>query len=374
MTYIKKSQILIIIIGCIFVYILFNFWPWSSQTFTTNNQQYYRKSSPSDKGKIHKGKPSTATTVQTNKEDHRDVKKLINNIDVIITFSKAKDNRGLQQKFEVTVSSMFKWATVPLSLHIIGDDESKDLAGRILEGAASKYNATYMMVSLDVEHLAKELHEIVKEMQPYFSYSPEAYYSDALFFLSMALHKVLPLTITKVIMLDADLKFNADIVKLYEEFYKFSDDNVMAIARENQPVYRHTFSLYRTKHRGTRVGDPPPNGLTGFNSGVLLLDLDKMRSSGRYNSLLTASSVKSLTTEYSFQGHLGDQDFFSLVSMVHENLFYILPCTWNRQLCDWWRDKGYEDVFDLYFKCEGHINIYHGNCNTAIPVLDWEKN
>jgi hypothetical protein len=53
--------------------------------------------------------------------------------------------------------------------------------------------------------------------------------------------------------------------------------------------------------------------------------------------------------------------------------FYILPCSWNRQLCIWWKDKGYESVFDLYFKCEGHINIYHGNCNTEIPKLDWEK-
>ncbi|XP_069113450.1 xyloside xylosyltransferase 1-like [Argopecten irradians] len=365
MIYIKKSQFLTLIIGCILVYILFNFWPWSSQTFTTNNQKYY-----TSMDQVQREKPAT-TRVKAKQQE--DVRKKIYNIDVIITFSKAKDNRGLQQKFEVTVSSMFKWASVPLSLYIIGDDESKGLADSIIEGAAAKHNARYTMMPLDVEHLAKELHEIVKEMQPYFSYKPGAYYSDALFFLSMALHKVLPLSISNVIMLDADLKFNTDIAKLYEEFYKFSEENVMGIARENQPVYRHTFSLYRTKHRGTRVGDPPPNGLTGFNSGVLLLDLEKMRSSDRYNSLLTASSVKSLTTEYSFQGHLGDQDFFTLVSMSHENLFYILPCTWNRQLCEWWRDKGYQDVFDLYFKCEGHINIYHGNCNTPLPVLDWEK-
>lgn len=173
-------------------------------------------------------------------------------------------------------------------------------------------------------------------------------------------------------MLDCDLKFNADIYQLYNHFSQFSKDNVIGIAREAQPVYRHNLHMYRNKIKDTRVGDPPPNGLTGFNSGVLLLDLDKMRKSELYNSLLTAETVKALTEKYMFKGHLGDQDFYSLISLEHEELFHVLSCTWNRQLCTWWRDNGYKDVFDQYFQCEGHINIYHGNCNTEIPTLDWE--
>lgn len=173
-------------------------------------------------------------------------------------------------------------------------------------------------------------------------------------------------------MMDADLKFNQDIKELYMLFNNFSDSNVMGLARENQPVYRHILSTYRASHPGTRLGDPPPNGITGFNSGVLLLNLDNMRKSEKYNSLINSKYVKELTEKFSFKGNLGDQDFFSLLSLEHEELFYILPCTWNRQLCIWWKDKGYESVFDFYYKCEGHINIYHGNCNTQIPKLDWE--
>ena len=66
-------------------------------------------------------------------------------------------------------------------------------------------------------------------------------------------------------------------------------------------------------------------------------------------------------------GHLGDQDFFTLLSMRHDNLFHHLPCTWNRQLCDWWRNHGYADIFHRYYSCSGHIDILHGNCNTPIP-------
>ena len=39
-------------------------------------------------------------------------------------------------------------------------------------------------------------------------------------------------------MLDADLKFRDDITRLHELFNKFSDTNIIGIARENQPVYK----------------------------------------------------------------------------------------------------------------------------------------
>ena len=169
-------------------------------------------------------------------------------------------------------------------------------------------------------------------------------------------------------MLDVDIKFASDIKHLWAQFDNFKDTNIIGIARDGQPVYRHVFWQYRNENPGTRVGNPPPNGLTGFYSGVLLLDLERMRQSELYHSLITAESVDKLTKKFHFKGHLGDQDFFSLLSMEHEELFYVLPCNWNRQLCQWWRQHGYADVFDQYYKCDGHIHIWHGNCNTPIPT------
>ncbi|XP_009584323.1 PREDICTED: xyloside xylosyltransferase 1, partial [Fulmarus glacialis] len=133
------------------------------------------------------------------------------------------------------------------------------------------------------------------------------------------------------------------------------------------PLCRHTFWQYRRENPQTKVGDPPPDGLPGFNSGVLLLNLEAMRQSKLYNQLLEPAMVQKLTEKYHFKGHLGDQDFFTMVGMEHPELFHVLDCTWNRQLCTWWRDHGYSDVFDQYFQCEGEVKIYHGNCNTPIP-------
>lgn len=133
------------------------------------------------------------------------------------------------------------------------------------------------------------------------------------------------------------------------------------------PLPRHTFWQFRHDNPKTRVGSPPPEGLPGFNSGVMLLNLEAMRQSPLYDRLLEPAQVQQLADKYHFRGHLGDQDFFTMIGMEHPELFHVLDCTWNRQLCTWWRDHGYSDVFDAYFRCEGHVKIYHGNCNTPIP-------
>ncbi|XP_067941991.1 xyloside xylosyltransferase 1-like isoform X2 [Watersipora subatra] len=272
-------------------------------------------------------------------------------------------------RMPVVTTSFKKSSETPIIFVIIGDAESQSIAESTLSKATAGdgISTAYKIASLDAELLARELHAVVEPMQRYFSSKPGAYYSDSLFFLSIAIHRVLPDSINKVIMLDADLKFRSDIADLYSLFDEFTDENIIGIARENQPVYRHTFNQFRTLNPGTRVGEPPPDGLTGFNSGVLLLNLAAMRESALYNSLINEATLLTLAEKYIFKGHLGDQDFFTLISMEHEEMFYILPCGWNKQLCTWWQSHGYAAVFDLYFNCAGKVHIYHGNCNTWIP-------
>lgn len=218
-----------------------------------------------------------------------------------------------------------------------------------------------------VENLGHQLLPHVGDLQAQLQGS-HPYYRDAIFFMSLGIHhEVLPDDVKRLIMMDTDLKFMTDIKQLFDLFDDFSDENVLGIAHEQQPVYRHLFSLFRSQNKGTKVGDPPPDGLTGFNSGVMLLDFDKMRGSEAYREILRVDFIQKYSEKYHFKGHLGDQDFFSLASMEKPELFYVLPCSWNKQLCVWWKDKGYGDVFDMYFNCPQPIHVYHGNCNTPIP-------
>jgi len=47
--------------------------------------------------------------------------------------------------------------------------------------------------------------------------------------------------------------------------------------------------------------------VSGLNSGVLLLNLERQRTSRLYQSLLKKSAVAFLCDKYQFHGHLGDQ-------------------------------------------------------------------
>ena len=66
----------------------------------------------------------------------------------------------------------------------------------------------FQLVDLDVDIMAEKLQEVVKPMQQHFSYKPGANYNHPLFFLSIAMHRVIDQQIKHVIMLDADLKVN----------------------------------------------------------------------------------------------------------------------------------------------------------------------
>ncbi|XP_076879540.1 xyloside xylosyltransferase 1 isoform X2 [Brachyhypopomus gauderio] len=226
---------------------------------------------------------------------------------------------------------------------------------------------TAQVVFHDVGELTEKLFPIVEAMQRHFSAGSGTYYSDSIFFLSVAIHRIMPAEMKRIVQLDLDLKFRSNIRDLFQEFRNFPPGAVIGIVREMQPVYRHTFWQYRRENPKSGVGDPPPQGKPGFNSGVMLLNLHAMRLSPLYNQLLEPEQVGRLADRYHFRGHLGDQDFFTTVGMEHPGLFHLLPCGWNRQLCTWWREHGYGDVFQLYYRCDGPVHIYHGNCNTPIP-------
>lgn len=289
----------------------------------------------------------------------------------LMMFTKVDKSRSLQDKFKVAMLSMVKHGRFlegeVLVLHFVSDQASKELGETMLQEFLLDATFKYEVLFHDVVALTQELFPIVEAMQKHFSAGSGAYYSDAIFFLSVAMHRIMPESLTRIVQLDLDLKYRTNIRDLFQEFDRFPPGAVIGITREMQPVYRHTFWQYRKENPQTRVGEPPSDGLPGFNSGVMLLDLGAMRASALYNQLLEPSNVAKLADQYRFRGHLGDQDFFTMIGMEHPELFYSLACGWNRQLCTWWRDHGYGDVFQLYYRCSGPVYIYHGNCNTPIP-------
>nr|CAD7573940.1 unnamed protein product [Timema californicum] len=288
------------------------------------------------------------------------------NYNVWCIFTKVTGNVPMKFKFKTFTRSLMEHSTVYIKFHIITDNSSRTIAEEIIEGLKISFGK-FEVVYYSIDILAEKLSDIVTAMQPHFSSQPGTYYSDALFFMSMGLHRI-ALDQNCVAMFDVDTKLRADVGQLFQEFDSFEESTLFGLAPELTPVYRHVLYVYRSKHKGTKFGEPiSKGGFPGVNSGVMLLRLDRMRESVTYNQLLKSAMVEKLASKYQFKGHLGDQDFYTLLGMEHPELIHVLPCTWNRQLCTWWRDHGYQDVFKDFFRCQGPVRLYHGNCNTPIP-------
>lgn len=173
---------------------------------------------------------------------------------------------------------------------------------------------------------------------------------------------------------------------------RFSADNLFGLSPELTPVYYHVLYKFRARNPNTNFGRPyypavandgrtahggggggghqkahVKHGYPGLNSGVVMLNFDRIRRSKLFEESLRPEHVERLVHKYHFKGHLGDQDFYTLLGYEFPGLIYRLDCVWNRQLCTWWKDHGYSEIFDTFFHCEGKIRLYHGNCNTRVP-------
>ena len=63
--------------------------------------------------------------------------------------------------------------------------------------------------------------------------------------------------------------------------------------------------MSRKRHPDTVIGEP--GELQGVNTGVVLLDLGRMRRSEEFNRFLEDGVMDSLCDKYHFKGFIGDQ-------------------------------------------------------------------
>ena len=155
-------------------------------------------------------------------------------------------------------------------------------------------------------------------------------YSEDLFYIAPIYHKAFA-SLNRIIFLDSkDLEFRCDIKLLEAQFDSMSETAVIGIGPDLTPHYRHETREYRARHPDTRVGGPGP-GAQGYNSGVVLYRLDRMRASAVYNKYIAPAGVDRLMTSFMYRMFLAEQDWLTNLGWTHPELFYNLPCEFNRQ-------------------------------------------
>ncbi|NWY54271.1 LARG2 glucuronyltransferase, partial [Chionis minor] len=173
-------------------------------------------------------------------------------------------------------------------------------------------------------------------LQPEVSWIPNKHYSGIYGLMKLTLTKALPSNLSKVIVLDTDITFATDIAELWAVFGKFSDKQVIGLV-ENQSDW-YLGNLWKNHKPWPALG-------RGFNTGVILLLLDRLRRLG-WEQMWRLTAERELMSMLSTS--LADQDIFNAVIKQDPALVYQLPCFWNVQLSDHTRsEQCYTEVSDL---------------------------
>ncbi|XP_015142548.1 LARGE xylosyl- and glucuronyltransferase 2 isoform X3 [Gallus gallus] len=210
----------------------------------------------------------------------------------------------------------------PLHFHFITDSVAHQILQTLFQ--------SWMVPSIHVSFYNAD------DLKPEVSWIPNKHYSGIYGLMKLTLTKALPSNLSKVIVLDTDITFATDIAELWAVFGKFSEKQVIGLV-ENQSDW-YLGNLWKNHKPWPALG-------RGFNTGVILLLLDRLRRLG-WEQMWRLTAERELMSMLSTS--LADQDIFNAVIKQNPALVYRLPCFWNVQLSDHTRSElCYTEVSDL---------------------------
>jgi len=112
-----------------------------------------------------------------------------------------------------------------------------------------------------------------------------AKYSNDLFFLGPVYHRKF-INLERFIFLDLDLLFQCDVKDLENQFSELGE-SCLGVGPDLSPHYHAQLQQYRREEPNTMIGKP--GRLQGFNTGVMLYNLQCLRMSDLYNQYLYSS-------------------------------------------------------------------------------------
>uniref|UniRef100_A0A8C9JTH1 LARGE xylosyl- and glucuronyltransferase 2 n=1 Tax=Panthera tigris altaica TaxID=74533 RepID=A0A8C9JTH1_PANTA len=220
------------------------------------------------------------------------------------------------------VKSVLFYRKNPLHFHLVTDAVARNILEMLFH--------TWMVPAVGVSFYDLE------ELKPQVSWIPNKHYSGLYGLMKLVLPGALPPDLARVIVLDTDVTFASDIAELWALFAHFSDKQVIGLV-ENQSDW-YLGNLWRN-HR------PWPALGRGFNTGVILLRLGRLRQAG-WGQMWTLTATRELLTLPATS--LADQDIFNAVIKEHPGLVQPLPCVWNVQLSDHTlAERCYSEASDL---------------------------
>lgn len=239
------------------------------------------------------------------------------------------------------IKSILFYRHHPIHFHFITDSASKMVMETLFE--------TWLLPQVQVSFYSSE--DVVKDV----SWIPNKHYSGIFGLLKLTLPKILPTSLDRVIVLDTDVVLATDIGRLWQLFGAFQSPEALGLV-ENQSDWYIPGKLWKSHSPWPALG-------RGFNTGVILMDLAKLRALN-WSQLWRLVAEKDLVTMYGTS--LADQDIFNGLLKQHPSLVHRLPCQWNLQLSDNTRSEicyssGVHDLYIIHFNSPKKLNVKNKN-------------
>ncbi|XP_073869913.1 xylosyl- and glucuronyltransferase LARGE2 isoform X4 [Macaca fascicularis] len=233
------------------------------------------------------------------------------------------------------VKSMLFYRKNPLHLHLVTDAVARNILEMLFH--------TWMVPAVRVSFYNAD------ELKSQVSWIPNKHYSGLYGLMKLVLPSALPTELAHVIVLDTDVTFASDISELWALFAHFSDTQAIGLV-ENQSDW-YLGNLWKN-HR------PWPALGRGFNTGVILLRLDRLRQAG-WEQMWRLTARRELLTLPATS--LADQDIFNAVIKEHPGLVQPLPCVWNVQLSD-------HTLAERCYSVASDLKVIHWNSPKKLQV------
>ena len=245
---------------------------------------------------------------------------------------------GAARSVVTVIKSILVYRHSPIHLHFLSDD-----AGRYILDMVFK---TWRLPAVDVSfYSTKKAKEMV-------AWIPNSHYSGVFGLMKLTLPALLPISLQKVIVLDTDLMFAADISSLWEYFVEIVREGKLFGLVENQSDW-YLGQLWENHEPWPALG-------RGFNTGVILFNLELMRKRA-WDKLWDEVATKTLM-EYESTA-LADQDIINAIIKDSPHLHYILPCFWNAQLSE-------HSLSDYCFRNADQFKVVHWNSPLKLQVTN----
>ncbi|XP_061180590.1 glucoside xylosyltransferase 2-like [Saccostrea echinata] len=120
--------------------------------------------------------------------------------------------------------------------------------------------------------------------------------------------------VDSVLYVDTDILFLSPLEEIWFHFTRFNSTQLVALAPESEDRQTGWYNRF-ARH--------PYFGELGVNSGVMLMNLTRLRNS------TWLPSIVNYYKEYKLKITWGDQDLINIYFHFHPDELYVYPCEWN---------------------------------------------